>query len=56
VVAIAANSRNVDAARQVRDWIAARAPAMNGPRLDVEWTTAQYATARQRWAQNGFAS
>jgi ABC-type Fe3+ transport system substrate-binding protein len=73
-IGVAANSRNLDQARQLLDWLTSDAAgallrlspwqaATNGlqtlliaaPPLDVEWARQQYAAARRRWAQSGFA-
>jgi hypothetical protein len=54
-VGLAANWRNMDAARSLLDWLSARATTSPAPSLDVEWATGQYVATRQRWAQGGFA-
>jgi hypothetical protein len=53
--AIAANSRNIDAARRLLEWLVAQASAPAAPALDLDWCTQNYVVARQRWAQSRFA-
>ena len=54
-VALASNSRNVDDARRLLEWLAARSPGPPVSSLDVEWCTQNYVAARRRWATSGFS-
>lgn len=67
-VGLAANARNVEAARALLDWLCGPAAAAfvavspwnaapsaaGAPALDVDWATGQYNAARRRWSQSGF--
>ncbi len=54
-LALPTNSRNVDDATRLLEWLTSRSPAQAKSSLDIEWCTQNYVATRQRWANSAFS-
>ena len=54
-VALASNSRNMDDATRLLEWLTSRSSGQASSSLDIDWCTQNYLAVRQRWAGSGFS-